>query len=404
MILQASEAVSPLLAEIRAFLTDEVYPLEPEVARKGFAASEPALQALRDRVRARGWWGPQVPRDLGGLGLSFLDHALLSEILGSTQLGHYVFGCQAPDAGNLEILHKYGTPEQRERWLGPLARGELRSCFSMTEPDRSGSNPTWLDTTAVEDGDHWVVTGRKWFTSSAEGAAFAIVMAVTDPDANPHGRASMIIVPTDTPGFEHVRRISVMGHEGSGWASHSELAYHECRVPLGNLLGPRGGGFLVAQERLGPGRIHHCMRWLGICERAFDLMCRRAATREISPGKTLGTKQVVQQWIAECRSQIDAARLYVQFAAHRIDTVGVYEARSEISCVKFHTADVLTTVLDRAIQVHGALGMTDDLPLAFFYAHERAAHIYDGPDEVHKQVVAKRILARYGLQSDRSSP
>jgi alkylation response protein AidB-like acyl-CoA dehydrogenase len=188
-----------------------------------------------------------------------------------------------------------------------------------------------------------------------------------------------------------------MGHEGSGWASHSELAYHGCRVPVGNLLGPRGGGFLVAQERLGPGRIHHCMRWLGICERAFDLMCKRAATRQIAPGKALGTKQTVQTWIAECRAQIDAARLYVQYAAHRIDTVGVYEARSEISCVKFHTADVLTMVLDRAIQVHGALGMTDDLPLASFYAHERAAHIYDGPDEVHKQVVARRILAGYGL-------
>lgn len=397
MILEPSPAMKSVLPEVKAFLESHVHPLESKVATQGFEASVPALEALRDEVRSRGWWGPQIPVDLGGMGLGFLDHALLSEILGRSPIGHYVFGCQAPDAGNLEILHKFGTDAQKERWLEPLAAGEIRSCFSMTEPDRAGSNPTWMDTRAVRDGDDYVITGRKWFTTAADGAAFAIVMAVTDPDAPTHQRASMIIVPTDTEGFEHVRRISVMGHEGSGWASHSEIAYNDVRVPASNLLGAEGTGFLIAQERLGPGRIHHCMRWLGIAERAFELMCHRAATRLIGPGKPLGTRQAVQIWIAECRAEIDAARLYVQHAAHRIDTVGTYEARSEISCAKFFTADVLSKVLDRAIQTHGALGMTDDTPLAWFFAHERAAHIYDGPDEVHKAVVARRILKGFGL-------
>lgn len=268
----------------------------------------------------------------------------------------------------------------------------------MTEPDRAGSNPTWLDTRAVDDGDSWVVTGRKWFTTSADGATFAIVMAVTDPDAPPHARASMIIVPTDTPGFVHVRRISVMGHAGDGWASHSELEYRQCRVPKENLLGVRGAGFLIAQERLGPGRIHHCMRWIGICERAFELMCGRAAKREIAPGKPLGTRQIIQQWIAESRAEIDAARLMVHHAAWKIDTQGLYEARTEISCIKFYVANVLDRVLDRAVQTHGALGVTDDTPLAALYRHERAARIYDGPDEVHKATVARRILRQYGLE------
>jgi alkylation response protein AidB-like acyl-CoA dehydrogenase len=322
----------------------------------------------------------------------------VSEVLGQSPLGHYVFGCQAPDAGNMEILLKYGSDAQKQRYLEPLAAGIIRSCFSMTEPDRAGSNPTWLETSATLDGNDWVISGRKWFTSSADGAAFAIVMAVTNPDAPPYARASQIIVPTDTPGFVHVRRISVMGHEGSSWASHSEVVYDKCRVPRENLLGEQGAGFMIAQERLGPGRIHHCMRWLGICERAFDLMCRRAATREISPGKPLGTRQMVQEWIAESRAEINAARLMVQHAAWKIDKEGVYEAREEISCIKFYVAGVLNRVLDRAIQTHGALGVTDDTPLAAFYRHERAARIYDGPDEVHKSVVARRILKQYGLE------
>jgi len=351
-----------------------------------------------DRVRAANMWAPFLPTEHGGLGLSLSDYAHVSEELGRTPIGHFLFNCQAPDVGNMELLLAHGSAEQKERWLKPLTLGRIRSCFSMTEPEHAGSNPTWMSTRAVKDGDSYVITGHKWFTSSADGAAFAIVMAVTDPDAAPHARASQIIVPTDTPGFRLVRNISVMGDAGSGWASHAEVTYDACRVPLTNRLGDEGAGFLLAQERLGPGRIHHCMRWIGICERAMDMMCRRAASRELSPGKPLGSKQTVQEWIAESRADIHGARLMVLHAAHKIDTEGAHAAREEISLIKFHVAGVLQRVLDRAIQVHGALGLTDDTPLAGWYRHERAARIYDGPDEVHKAVVAKRILRGYGIE------
>ena len=251
----------------------------------------------------------------------------------------------------------------------------------------------------MKDGDSYVIDGRKWFTSGADGASFAIVMAVTNPDAESrHARASQILVPLDTPGVRLVRNISVMGERGSSWASHSELAYEGVRVPRANLIGEEGQGFLIAQERLGPGRIHHCMRWLGICARAFDLMCARAASREVAPGKPLGTRQTVQTWVAESRIDIHSARLMVLHAAWKIDAEGVYAAREEISLIKVHTAAVLQRVLDRAIQIHGALGMTDDTPLAWWFRHERAARIYDGPDEVHMGVIAKRVLKRHGLE------
>ena len=230
-----------LLDRFRNFLAEHVLPLEPEFVDKSFKQMLPRLTEVRALVKKEGLWAPQLPKEWGGLGLPFRNHALVSEVLGWTPLGHYVFGCQAPDAGNMEILLQYGTDEQKQKFLAPLGRGEIRSCFSMTEPDRAGSNPTWLDTRAVRDGDDYVINGRKWFTSSADGAAFAIVMAVTNPDAPPYARASQIIVPTDNPGFRHVRRISVMGHEGSDYASHSEVAYENCRVPVSNLLGPEGG-------------------------------------------------------------------------------------------------------------------------------------------------------------------
>jgi alkylation response protein AidB-like acyl-CoA dehydrogenase len=247
----------------------------------------------------------------------------------------------------------------------------------------------------VRDGDEYVITGRKWFTSGADGAAFAIVMAVTNPDAAKHMRASQIIVPTDTPGFNLVRNIPIMGDAGGGWASHGEIQYEGCRVPVSNRLGEEGSGFLIAQERLGPGRIHHCMRWVGICERAFDMMCSRAATRMLSEGKPLASKQIVQAWVAEARAKINAARMMVLHAAWRIDNEGFYAAREEVSLIKFYVADVLMEVVDRAIQVHGALGITSDTVLAHYFAHERGARIYDGPDEVHKIVVARRIMKRY---------
>jgi len=265
----------------------------------------------------------------------------------------------------------------------------------MTEPESAGSNPTELRTTARREGDEYVIDGHKWFTSGADGAAFAIVMAVTNPDASPHTRASQIVVPAGTPGFERVRNVPVMGHAGRGWGSHGEVRFTGCRVPVANRLGEEGSGFLIAQERLGPGRIHHCMRWMGICERAFELMVKRASSREIAPGKPLASRQIVQAWIAESRASIHAARLMVLDAAWKIDRHGFAAAREEVSLIKFFAAEVMMQVVDRAIQVHGALGVSSDTVLSFFYAHERGARIYDGPDEVHKMVVAKRITERY---------
>lgn len=390
------EHVRPLLDQIDRFVTDVVMPAEPEVLERGFAASAPRLAALRAQVKQAGMWGPQIPKDLGGLGLSLVEHGLVSERLGRSPLGHYVFGAQAPDAGNIEILHRYGTPAQQATWLGPLARGELRSCFAMTEPENPGSNPTMLSCAARRDGDDYVIDGHKWFTTGADGAAFAIVMAVTNPEAPPHGRASMIIVPTDAPGFERVRNIKIMGDPGSDWASHAELRFHGVRVPVANRLGPEGAGFLIAQERLGPGRIHHCMRWIGICERVFDTMCAHIARRKIADDKTLATRQLAQAWVAEARAEINASRLMVLHAAWTIEKKGFQAARDEVSVIKFYVADVMLRLVDRAIQLHGALGITSDTVLSHYYVHERGARIYDGPDEVHKMVVAKRILGRYG--------
>jgi alkylation response protein AidB-like acyl-CoA dehydrogenase len=389
------EAVRPLLDRIEKFVTDVVMPAEPTVMERGFGASVALLDELRAQCKAARLWGPQLPHELGGLGLGLVEHGLVSERLGRSPLGHYVFGCQAPDAGNLEILHKFGTPAQKAKWLEPLARGDIRSCFAMTEPENPGSNPTMLSCTARRDGDAYVIDGHKWFTSSADGADFAIVMAVTDPNAHKHARASMIVVPTDAPGFERARNIKIMGDAGSGWASHSELWLRGVRVPVDNRLGGEGAGFAIAQERLGPGRIHHCMRWIGVCERVFDVMCKRVATRKIDDEKTLATRQIAQAWIAEARAEVDASRLMVLHAAWTIEHKGFAVARDQVSLIKFYVADVMLRLVDRAIQLHGALGITSDTVLAHYYVHERGARIYDGPDEVHKMVVAKRILARY---------
>jgi alkylation response protein AidB-like acyl-CoA dehydrogenase len=386
-----------LLVKIREFMEREVYPFEQEWAGSGFFALTPRLEETRQRVRDAGLWAPQVPTEYGGLGLGFMEHALVCEELAKSPYGMYVFNAQAPDAGNMEILNKLGTEAQKERWLRPLTAGEIRSCFAMTEPEHAGSNPVWMSTTAVKDGGDYVINGHKWFTSAADGAAFIIAMVVTDPDAPLHERASQIIVPTDTPGYRRVRNISCMGDEGEGWGSHSEITFEDCRVPQDNLLGAEGQGFAIAQARLGPGRIHHCMRWIGISERCFDLMCRRAATRETAPGELLGSKQTIQNWIAESRAEINASRLLVHHAGWRIDQVGAKEARIEVSLIKFFVAGVMSRVVDRALQTHGALGISDDTVIAYFYRHERAARIYDGPDEVHKSVVARRILKEYGV-------
>jgi len=385
--------------KIKEFVKEELYPLEPWILNCEWEEKLPKLNELRDKVKAQGLWLPQIPKDYGGLGLTNAQHGEVSEILGASPYGHYVFNCQAPDAGNMEILIEFGTKAQKEKYLEPLLKGEIRSCFAMTEPDFAGSNPVNMGTIAEIKGDNYIINGHKWFTSGFDGADFAIVMLVSKPNSdNPHKKASQIIVPTKTEGVEFIRNIQIMGHPGGGWESHSEIKFHDVKVPLLNVLGTDGEGFSIAQKRLGPGRIHHCMRWIGICERSFDLMCKRALSRELAHGKKLADKQTIQNWISECRAEINAARLLVQDAAHKIDIQGAYKTRKEISIIKFYCANVLQKVIDCAIQVHGAKGITDDTILAAYYRHERAARIYDGADEVHKSSLAKQILKEYSVQ------
>ena len=393
----STEKFENIKSKIQQFIDEEMIADENsfDLSHK-FADHLPFLEEKRNKVREMGLFTPQIPKNHGGLGLSLYQLGQIYEILGQTFYGLYVFNCQAPDAGNMEILMEHGTEYQKENFLNPLVAGKARSCFSMTEPDYAGSNPIMMGTTAIKDGSNYVINGHKWFTSSADGADFAIAMVITDPkNPNPYMRASQIIIPTDTKGFNFIRNISVMGDEGDGWNAHAEIKYENCIVPEKNVLGPVGAGFKIAQDRLGPGRIHHCMRWIGECEKAFEMMCERAASRELAPGKPLALKQTVQNWIAESRAEINASRLMVLDAAKKIDNEGAYAAKVEISTIKFYVAQVLQNVLDRAIQVHGALGMTDDTPLASLYRHERSARIYDGADEVHKTRVAKEIMKKY---------
>jgi acyl-CoA dehydrogenase len=395
MDFSVSEKMQIILSMIDEFVINELIPLEKDYLAGHMKVLMPALAEKRTMVRQMELWAPLHPVELGGMGLPLTESALVFEALGRTPLGLYAFGCQAPDAGNIEILHKYGTLEQVETFVRPLVAGDIRSCFSMTEVDMPGSNPVMMKTTAVKAGDDYLINGQKWYTSAADGASFAIVMAVTNPEAAPHLQASMIIVPTDTPGFNLVRNIPVMGHAGEGYFSHGEILYQNCRVPQKNLLGREGHGFVIAQDRLGPGRIHHCMRWIGICNRAFDLMCGRARDRIIAPDRKLADKQLVQAMIADSAAEIQAARLMVLHAAWKIEQVGTKEARKDISMIKFVVANTMQRVVDRALQVHGGLGMTDDTIIAHFYAHERAARIYDGVDEVHRVSVARQILKTY---------
>jgi alkylation response protein AidB-like acyl-CoA dehydrogenase len=380
-------------------MESDVYPLEEHTNGEPFYTILPLLEQKRVRVKELGLWTPQVPEEWGGLGLTLSEFGQISEVMGRSPYGLFIFNCNAPDAGNIEVLITQGTDKQHEQFLKPLLAGDIRSCFSMTEPEHAGSNPVIMSTNAVRDGDDYVINGHKWFTTAADGAAFAIVMAVTNPDAeSPYARASQIIVPTETVGFDRVRNISVMGEEGEGWLSHAEIYYRECRVPEANLLGQEGAGFAIAQERLATGRIHHCMRWMGICERAFEMMCERVAARQLKEGVPLASKQTVHNWIAESRAEIDAARLLIMDTAEKIDNGGPDAARIEISLIKFFAAGVLHRVLDRAVQAHGALGVTDDTLLSFWVRHERGGRIYDGPDEVHKSRVARHILRKYGLR------
>ena len=396
MDFEIPDKIKAITDMIDEFVDKELIPMEREFLGKDFRAMLPALQEKREMVKKMELWAPNHPKEYGGMGLNLVEHAFVSESLGRTPIGHYVFGCQAPDAGNIEILHLHGTEEQKEKYLRPLVEGKIRSCFSMTEVEMPGSNPVMMETTAVKDGDDYVINGQKWYSSSSDGAEFAIVMAVTNPDAPTYLKASMIIVPCNTPGFNQVRNIPVMGEPGTDYTGHGEILYQNCRVPQKNLLGPEGHGFVIAQERLGPGRIHHCMRWIGICKRCFDLMCSRASKRVISPnGKTLATRQIIQAWISECAANIQAARLMILNTAWKMEKYGSKVARQDVSMIKFFTANVMQDVIDKALQVHGGLGMTDDIIIPFFYRHERAARIYDGADEVHKVSLARRILKEY---------
>jgi acyl-CoA dehydrogenase len=399
-----SPEVATLRERVLDFMDAEIYPAEREIMAAIDEEVAPGvpypanLVAIREKAKADGLWNLFMPDERFGPGLGNWEYGLLCEEMGrSPMAAPMAFNCSAPDTGNMEILAEHGTPEQRERWLEPLLEGRIRSCFSMTEPEVSGSDPTLLQARAELDGDEWVIEGHKWFTSGAVGAELAIAMVVTDPDAHPYGRASMICVPTDTPGFNLVRPINVMGHDAG--PGHCEIRYEGCRVPKGNLLGERGGGFAIAQDRLGPGRIHHCMRAIGTAERALEMMCRRANSR-VAFGGPLADKQFVQEAIAQSRMEIDQARLLTLFAAWKMDTEGKRAARQAISAIKVVAANIVMNVLDRAIQIHGSLGMTDDTPLAAMWRFSRMLRLADGPDEVHKMVLARRELNRWAKRDE----
>src|SRR5918997_409377 len=384
---------------MRTFVRENIWPLE--VLDLDYAQLMRAMAPLQEEVKERGLWAAHLDPDLGGQGFGQVKLGLMHEVLGTSAIAPFAFGNQAPDSGNSEILALAGSPEQKERYLDPLLAGDLHSAFSMTEPHTAGSDPTLLKTRAVRDGDSYVINGHKWFSSNASIADFLIVMAVTDPDARPHQRASMFVVDVDTPGVNVLRDVPTMEHpqdEYGKYGGHAEIRYEDVRVPADQRLGAEGAGFLIAQQRLYPGRIHHCMRWLGVCRRAFDMLCERALSRE-AHGGPLADKQTVQNWIADSAAQMQAARLMTLHAAWVMDTQGASAARQEISLIKFYGAEVLHDVIDRALQIHGSLGYSTDLPLEQMYRFARAARLYDGPDEVHRASVAKAILRGYEAEA-----
>jgi acyl-CoA dehydrogenase len=376
----------------RAFVREEIYPLE--VLDLDHAAFRRLAAPLQQQVKEHRLWAAHLSPELGGQGYGQLRLGLLHEILGASELAPYVFGCQAPDSGNAELLAIAGTERQQARWMRPLLDGAVLSAFSMTEQG-TGSDPRQFTTSARLDGDEWVLNGAKWFVGNASRADFHIVMAVTETDAAPRDRMSMLIVPSDVAGIES-REIGLMNdpeHRNPVWA-HCEVTYRDVRVPAENLLGERGAAFALAQQRLGPGRIHHCMRWTGVCRRAFDMLCERAVSIDVH-GSLLSEKQTVQNWVADCAAAIESARLLTLHAAWKIDQEGAKGARTEIAMIKYYGAAVLHDVIDKAIQVHGSLGFSTDMPLEQMYRWARAARIYDGPDEVHRVSVARRVLTDY---------
>ena len=387
------------LVWMRAFVRDEIIPLE--TLDLDLPTFQRITVPLKEEVKRQGLWAAHLAPELGGGGFGQVRLGLMHEILGQCSYAPAVFGNNAPDSGNAELIAEgiRLNPEkewQRERWLQPLLDGRLRSAFSMTEPG-AGADPTLLATRATRDGDEWVINGHKWFTSNGSVADFLCVMALTNPDVHPYQGSSMIIVPRDTPGVDVLRDIPTMEHpvEHTGrLGGHTEIIYRDVRVPYDNLIGSEGDGFVLAQKRLGPGRIHHCMRWLGQSRRAFNMLCERSVSR-FTHGSLLAEKQTIQNWVADSMAEMTAARLMTLYAAWKIDQVGASAARVEIAMIKYYGAKVLYDVIDRAIQVHGSLGFSTDLPLEHMYRAARAARIYDGPDEVHRVTVARKLLKEY---------
>jgi acyl-CoA dehydrogenase len=402
MDFEFSPKVEQLRKELTAFMDEHVYPAEAiyaeQVERAGDAYRHPPImEELKAEARERGLWNLFLPHKKWGAGLTNLEYAPLAEITGRSMfIAPEAINCAAPDTGNMEVLAEFGTPEQQEQWLVPLLEGQIRSVFSMTEPGVPSSDASNIRSRIVRDGDEYVVSGRKWWSSGAmsDRCKVAIVMGVTDPDADRHRRQSMILVPLDSPGVKKIRSTSFFGYHDRGHGGHAEIHYDNVRVPAANLIGEEGSGFAVAQARLGPGRIHHCMRALGMAERAFDLMCQRVHER-VAFGKPLAEQGVIQEWVAEARIRLEQARLLVLKTAWLMDTVGNKGAQVEISAIKVAAPETARWVIDRAIQAHGGGGVSQDFPLAEMYGWARILQIADGPDEVHKMSLARRELRRY---------
>jgi acyl-CoA dehydrogenase len=394
-----SDRSKELQTKLLAFMDDSIYPNEALYAEQLFGQEDvhvepPVMLELKKEARARGLWNLFLPDERWGAGLGNLDYAPLAEIMGRSPIASEATNCAAPDTGNMEILAEFGTDAQRETWLMPLLEGEIRSCFGMTEPEVASSDPTNLRSRIERDGDDYVINGHKWWTSGAADprCKVCLFLGLSDPEGDRYLQHSLIIIPMDAPGVNVVRTLPVFGYDaGHG---HCEITFEDVRVPASNLLGQEGGGFLIGQARLGPGRIHHCMRAIGMAERALEMMCRRADARTAF-GMALSKQGVIRDWIAEARIRIEQARLLTLKAAWMMDTLGKDQARVEISAIKVAAAELATWVIDRAIQVHGGAGVSDDFPLAAMYAHARTLHIVDGADEVHKMVIARQELGRY---------
>lgn len=399
MDFEYSPQVQALRERLLAFMAEHVYPNE-DLFRRQIAEGDrwsppPILQDLKLKAHAEGLWNLFLPASEYGAGLTNLEYAPLCEIMGRSSMAPEVFNCSAPDTGNMEVLVRYGTPEQKERWLKPLLAGEIRSCFSMSEPDVASSDATNIRASIVRDGDDYVINGRKWWSSGAgdRRCRISIFMGKTDPDGPRHKQQAMILVPLDTPGVKVERLLSVFGYDHAPHG-HAQISFSDVRVPASNMLLGEGRGFEIAQGRLGPGRIHHCMRSIGVAERALEALCRRAKER-IAFGKTLAEHGALRKEIADSRMEIDQLRLLVLKAAHRMDTVGNKVARQEIAQIKVIAPNVALRVLDRAIQAHGAKGVCQDTFLASAWASQRTLRLADGPDEVHRETVAKLELRKY---------